>query len=241
MYYYIIVALQGFCVYHCYTHRNNYYWIFAIIFLPLVGSILYLLMNVFQKRDIEKVQESLVTAINPSKKIKDLEKKFKFSETFENQVSLADAYLNEGMYEEAIKNYRASLKDVFVNDFYVISKLVEAYYYAEDYDNTIQYVDKIKDNPSFRKSKASFLYGLALEKTGNMASAEEYLRVFDAPYSNFNERLELSRFLVRQNKIEEAKEVLQEMISESEHMSRQSFKTNREAIKKAKEEFAALV
>lgn len=240
MYYYVIVALQGFCVYHCYTHRNNYYWIFAIIFLPLVGSILYLFMNVFQKRDIEKVQESLVTAINPSKKIKDLERRFKFSETFENQVSLADAYLNEGMYEEAIKNYRASLKDVFVNDFYAISKLVEAYCYAADYDNAIHYVDKIKDNPSFRKSKASFLYGLALEKTGGIELAEEYLRIFDAPYSNFNERLELSRFLVRQNKIEEAKEVLQEMISESEHMSRQSFRTNREVIKKAKEEFVAL-
>ncbi|TMU50504.1 hypothetical protein FGG15_19295 [Flagellimonas algicola] len=70
MYYYAIIALQGFCVYHCYTNRNNYYWIFAIIFLPVIGCILYLFTNVFQKRDIEKVQESLVTAINPSKKLR---------------------------------------------------------------------------------------------------------------------------------------------------------------------------
>ena len=80
-------------------------------------------MNVFQKRDLVKVQENIATTINPTKKIRDLEKKFKFSTTFENQVALADAYLEAGMYTKAIQNYEASLKDVFKKDFYVISKL----------------------------------------------------------------------------------------------------------------------
>lgn len=197
-------------------------------------------MNVFRRRDIEKVQESLVTAINPSKKIKDLEKKFKFSETFENQVALADAYLEEGMYQEAIANYKASLKDMFSNDFYVISKLVEAYYYSSDFSNAISHANTIAKNSKFRKSRASFLFGMALEKEGDVLKAEETLRTFDAPYSNFMERLELARFLRRNNKNPEAKEIYQEMVSESESMSKQSYRLNRELIKKAKEELFAL-
>ncbi|THV59108.1 hypothetical protein EZV76_09735 [Flagellimonas alvinocaridis] len=238
--YYLIIALQGFCVYHCYANRNNYYWILAIIFLPLVGSILYLFMNVFQRRDIEKVQESLVTVINPSKKIKDLEKKLRFSETFENRVALADAYLNEGMNMGAIENYKASLKDVFANDFYVISKLVEAYYFSDDFDNAIQTAKRIENDSRFRKSKSSFLYGMALEKRNDPISAEEYLRAFDAPYSNYRERLELARFLIRQDRMADGKLVYQEMISESESMSKQSYRMNRELVKKIKEEFAGL-
>ncbi|WP_422350515.1 PLDc N-terminal domain-containing protein [Flagellimonas sp.] len=240
MYYYAIIALQGFCVYHCYTNRNNYYWIFAIIFLPVIGCILYLFTNVFQKRDIEKVQESLVTAINPSKKITDLEKKLKFSETFENRVALADAYLEEGLYPEAISHYESSLKDVFSKDFYVISKLLEAHYHNSNPEEVVVCAEKILDNPKFRKSKASFLYALTLEKMGKMQAAEEVMRTFDAPYSNFSERLELARFLQRQGKLEDAKELYQEMVSEFENMSKPNFRQNRHLIKIIREELQAL-
>lgn len=240
MYYYLIIALQGFCLYHCYTHRNNYYWFLAIIFLPVVGSLLYLFMNVFQKRDVEKVQETLVTAINPTKKIKDLEKRFKFSATFENQVALADGYLEEGMFSEAISNYEASLKDVFAKDFYVISRLVEANYYANEFQKAIEEASKIETDSKFRKSKASFLYAMALEKEGNLTKAEELLNAFDAPYSNFPERLELARFLVRNSKLAEGKAVYDEMLAESENMSKSSSRANRPFIKKAKEERNAL-
>ncbi len=240
MYYYLIIGLQGFCLYHCYTHRNNYYWFLAIIFLPVVGSVLYLFMNVFQKRDVEKVQETLITAINPTKKIKDLEKRFKFSATFENQVALADAYLEEGMNREAIFNYEASLKDVFANDFYVLSKLVEANYYANDFKKAITEAAKIEKDFKFRKSKASFLFAMALEKEVELHRAEELLNTFDAPYSNFMERLELARFLIRNNKLTEGKAVYNEMLAEAENMSKSSSRANRGFIKKAREERNAL-
>lgn len=197
-------------------------------------------MNVFQKRDIEKVQDSLVTAINPSKKIKDLEKKLKFSETFENRVALADAYLNENLYPEAISHYEASLKDVFSQDFYVISKLLEANYYSGNLEEVILQAEKISGNTQFRKSKASFFYALSLEKHGDLDLAEEVLRTFDAPYSNFIERLELGRFLTRQNRPSDAKEIYQEMLGEAENMSKQNLRQHRDTIKKVREELQQL-
>lgn len=81
MYYYFIIALQGFCIYHCYSNRNNYYWWLAIVFLPVVGSLAYLFMNVIRKNDFEKAQETLITVINPSKKNSRSRKK---TEIFEN-------------------------------------------------------------------------------------------------------------------------------------------------------------
>ncbi|MEO1548530.1 MAG: hypothetical protein AAFU74_17435 [Bacteroidota bacterium] len=189
---------------------------------------------------MEKVQETLIMAINPTKKIKDLEKRFKFSATFENQVALADAYLEEGMNREAIFNYEASLKDVFANDFYVLSKLVEANYYANDFKKAITEAAKIEKDSKFRKSKASFLFAMALEKEGELHRAEELLNTFDAPYSNFMERLELARFLIRNNKLTEGKAVYNEMLAEAENMSKSSSRANRGFIKKAREERNAL-
>lgn len=235
MYYYLILALQVYCAYDCYTKRNNFYWYFAIIFVPVIGCLIYLFVNVISKRDVDGVQQNLVSVLNPTKKIDDLEKKFKFSETFENQVNLADAYLEAEHFEKAIANYEASLKDVFKEDFYTLSKLEEAYYFSSKFNEAIFCAEKIKGNPKFRKSKAAFLYALALEKIERVVEAEELLKTFDAPYSRYQERLELSKFLIRNAKTDEAREILQEIVTESDGMSKTSYQKNRILIAKAKE------
>lgn len=235
MYYYLILALQVYCAYHCYTNRNDYYWYFAIIFLPLIGCLVYLFVNVIRKGDVDKVQENIISAINPTKKITELEKKFKFSDTFVNQVALADAYLEASHFEKAIEHYEASLKDVFKEDFYVLSKLQEAHYFSSNFDTSKKYAEQIKDHSKFNKSKASFLYALTLEKDGHIDEAETRLRTFDAPYSRYQERLELAKFFIRHAKTAEAKELLNEIAAESEGMSKTSYRQNKILINKAKE------
>ena len=64
---------------------------------------------------------------------------------------------------------------------------------------------RIADNTKFKKSKAAFLYGMALEKKGDIEKAEAYLKTFDAPYSRYMERLELAKFYIRIGKLAEAK------------------------------------
>ncbi|PCJ92673.1 MAG: hypothetical protein COA50_15330 [Flavobacteriaceae bacterium] len=197
-------------------------------------------MKVYRKVDVDKVQDNIISVINPSKRIIDLEKKLKFSETFGNQVALADAYLESEMYDKAIENYEASLKDVFKNDFHVISKLVEAHYSHSQFDKAIAYAEKIKDNAKFKKSKGAFLYGLALEKKGHIQLSEEQLVQFDAPFSRYQERLVLGQFYIRNKKDKEAKTILQEIVDESKRLSKQGYSTNRIIIKKAEEILATL-
>ncbi len=235
MYFYFIIALQGYCIYHCYTHKREYYWILAVIFLPLVGSLIYLFMNVIQKQDIDKVQHGVTTLLNPTKKISDLEKRLKFADTFQNRVALADAYLEAEHYEKAIEHYKTALSDVFKHDFYVISKLQEAYYFSSDFDTSLVYAEQLKEQPKFAKSKAAFLYALAKEKKGDIETATKYLKTFNAPYSRYQERLELAKFYIRNSKLADAREILEEIVTEAEGMSKQSYQQNKLLIAKAKE------
>ncbi|PIE99863.1 MAG: hypothetical protein CR994_08990 [Maribacter sp.] len=204
-----------------------------------MGSLLYLFLNVFQKRDMEKVQEEITLAINPTKKITDLEKKLEFSDTFENKVALADAYLGLGQYEKAIALYRSSLKGTFEKDYYAISNLIEALCCSEQFTEAIEKIEVIKDSPRFKKSKAMLLYGLALEKTGEIGSAETILEQFNAPYSRYKERLELAKFYIRNGKTEKARTILNDISKESEGMSKQSYKLHQGFIKNAKEMLVA--
>lgn len=197
-------------------------------------------MNVVRKSDVEKDQENIIQTLNPTKKVRDLEKKLKFSETFENKVALADVYMENGMFEKAIEHYNSSLVDMFKNDYYVLSRIQEAYFGLNDMDLSLKTAEKINDNKKFLKSNANFLYAKALERKGDLDLAEEQFRSFDAPYNYYHQRLEFAKFLMRVQKDDEAKQLLQEIANESESMSRQSYRANRLTIKLVKEELAKL-
>jgi hypothetical protein len=186
---------------------------------------------VFKKRNLAKVQDNLTHIINPTKKITELEKQLQFSKSFANQSALADAYLEAGMFEKAILNYEACLDGMFKNDFYVISKLCEAYYGNADYEQVVQTAKRIEKDAKYRKSRAFTCVALSNEQLGEATIAEEMLLTFDAPFSNYEERLTLLRFLKRHGKSDEAQNLLDELKVEISRMSKMSYKQNKEAVR----------
>lgn len=230
MAYYLIIALQGFCIYHLFKNRNPYYWIFLIIFLPVVGCIIYLITQVYNKRDAEKITSEITHIINPTKKIKDLEKQLQFSESYQNRVNLADAYLEIKDYNNAIPHYLEALEGNLQNDLYIIKQLIEAYFKIEDFEQVALYAEKIKEHSEFKKSRVQFLYGLALERLGKFDKAETNLKAIDIRYSFYNERLIYAKFLISRKKEAEAKEILEEIQAESQHMTKPNKKLFRATI-----------
>lgn len=227
MLYYLVLGLQIYCAYHVYTTRNKIYWYLVIFFLPVLGSIIYLITQVFTKKDVDKVQNEITAVINPTKKTKDLEAKVQFSDTFQNRLDLADAYNEIHIYDKAISNYKEALKGMHTDDFYGNSQLIKAYYHLEEYQEVITYAQRIKDKPSFEKSKAQFMYGLALSKTGAVTNAEEILKKIDQRYSNYEERFILASFFIEHDKKEQAKALLEEMINEGENLTKPNQKKYR--------------
>jgi hypothetical protein len=210
--YYLTIAFQVFCIYHAYKNRSAYYWYFVIFFLPLIGCIIYLLTQVINKQDVASITDEITTIINPTKKIKDLEKELEFSDTFQSKINLANAYLENKEYASAILYYEKALEGNFKNDPHTLNKLVHCYFETANFDKVITYANKIDINKEFKES--IYYYGLALEKKELLDEAEIQLKKMDKRYSNYPERLELSKFLIRRNKKVEAKEILTEMASE---------------------------
>ena len=240
MYYYLILILQGFCIYHAYTNRKAYYWYFLIIFLPFIGCLIYLITQVFSKRDVTKAQDEITQIINPGKKIKDLEKRLSFSDTFENRTALADAYFQSGNIEMAIKYYEKSLDGMFKNDFYTISKLIDAYFQSDNLEKADFYAQKILSHKEFNKSKTQFIYGLVLVQLNRFDDAEIHLKHINAPYSNYKERIVLADFYLKYNKKEEAKEIYQDILDEGSYMRKESKRKYAASITEAKQKLTAL-
>jgi hypothetical protein len=225
-----VLILQIFCWYHAYKNGKDYFWYLIVLILPLIGAILYIFTQVFNKTDLEKITEEIVTAIVPSKKVKDAEKQLAFSDTFQNRVALADAHFENADYENANIHYEAALKGNFQKDFYVIKQMMGAMSQSQNYEEVIRLADEIKDKHEFKNSKSQYIYGVALDKLGRIEEAEQNLKTIDQRYSNYAERLVLAEFYHKNGKREKAVEILDEIISESQHMIPKNKKTYRQVV-----------
>jgi len=233
-YYYIPVALQAFCAYHSYQRGTLNRWIYIIVFLPLVGSGIYLFSEVFANRRGPKID--LGAIVNPGGKIKKLEDDLRFTDTFANKIKLADAYLASGQTERAIELYETSLTGTFADNEHALSQLLIAYYKQERYPEVIAIAEKIKRSQKFNKSQAHMYYALALENTGQIDAAEKEFKAMKGRYSCFEQRYQYGMFLKRTGRDDDAYRILTEMVDEIPHLGPIEKKSGREWFAKAKSE-----
>jgi hypothetical protein len=173
-----------------------------------------------------------VTAIvNPNKKIRAFKKKLSFSDTFQNKINLADAYLDIKDLTNAILYYEKALFGEFENHPQTLNKAIKCYFEIKKYDKVVTYARKINLEKSFRDSLC--IYAIALEKCAYFEEAEIQFKKTDKRYSNYPERLELSEFLIRIDKIADAKKVLSELVSEIENMIEANKKKHKFIYKQA--------
>lgn len=238
--YYLIIALQIFCIVHALRRGKEYGWIFFIVLIPIIGCIVYIITQMLNKTNMNTVQENLNTVINPGRKIKELEKKAKFSDTFENKIELADAYFADRQFEEAKELYISCLNGVFKDDTYANMQLGLTYFELGRYPQVEETLSKIKRHTEFRRSKAHLIFALAYEKLGYINQARTEFEDLNGTRSNIEYRYEYGLFLVRRNRAEQATELFEEIVGEVEFMDKN--KKTREAawIRKIQSELSQL-
>ena len=230
MHYYLIVALQGFCIYHAFKNNKPYYWYFIIFFVPVLGAIIYILTQVFNKNDADKIQSELTSIINPTKKIKDLEKRLEFSDTYTNRIELAEAYMQNKDMPNAVASFKKTLEDTVQDDTYTRHQLVLCYFKLKNYTAVVEHAKVIINKPEFEGSRQQFCYGLALKELGKLEKAEVQLKQIDRPYSNYDERLELAKFYIENSRASEGKALLGEISNEAQYMTKPNRRIYRSTI-----------
>jgi hypothetical protein len=235
-FYFMEVALQAFCVFHCLRKHNENRWIWIIVFLPLVGCLMYLFTEVFSGHPVRSITSEVAPLINPGGSVRKLEQQLQFSDTFQNRMALADAYLYKGLTEKAIELYEDSLKGLFAENEYGLMQLITAYGKVGRYEDIIPLAAKVYRSPQFHPSKAHILYAEALEQTGHIELAEKEYRAMCSRFSAFEARCRHGQFLRRAGRNGEARQLFSELVQESRQLNAREKRGNRGWFELAKEE-----
>jgi hypothetical protein len=234
MYYYIILALQGFCLFHAYRNGSASKWYWIIIFLPLVGCLLYLYENFYTPRSVGDITEGVKELVYSNYAVEKLEKEVKYSETYANKLNLADAYTERSRYDEAIQLYESCRKGQYENNPDLLRKLIHPYFKKKDYPKVVEIGKLLEPAKNLGDSEDKIAYAWGLHFTGNTDKAEEAFRKMDAKFANFPARVEFARFFIETGRSSEAKQTLKAIIDEHAGMESYERKLKKDVANQAK-------
>jgi len=191
----LLILVQIFCLYHAYTNKSEQKWFWIITFLPLVGSIIYLYDQFYNRRNIENIKEGVKETLIENYTINKLERKVNFSDTHSNKMELATEHLKVGNYNRALEIFKECSKGSYVTDSYLNMKLLKANYLTKEYEEVVKYGSQLIGVKEFKNSEEMTAYAWATYKVGNVEKAESLFLQMDISYSNYENRLEYAYFL----------------------------------------------
>lgn len=235
-YYYISIALQALCVWHCIKKGNQQKWIWIIVFLSFIGCVAYFFSEIVTGSEMNRLGSGLSTVVNPGGGVRKLQQRLTFADTFENRIALADAYLAAGETEKAIHLYEQSLKGVFAENEHGVMQLMMAYEKVGRYKDILPLARLAKSSPQFARSKAHIAYANALAKTGQAVAAEKEFESMKGRFSAFEPRYHYGLFLLDTDRKEEARNLFAEVLHEEKHLSSRERRFHRQWFTKSREE-----
>lgn len=152
MLYYLIGALpyilQLLLIVHIIKNHKPFLWLWLIVFLPYIGGIVYIIMEIIpdliSSDAVGKMGRNLADAVNPGRKLSELESLVKRQDTIANRTKLADCYVSLERFEEAIALYDSCLTGPYSDDAELLVKKINALFLWGKTDTAKALMDEFK-------------------------------------------------------------------------------------------------
>ena len=213
----IPLALIVICVVHAVRRGNVFPWIYIIVFLPGIGSLIYIAIEIIPElmrgRAAARLKSGAAAAIDPNRSFREAHRAAELVGSVDSKRALAEQYMARGAYADAVEIYRATAVGQFKDDPALLMGLARAQFMNGDPAGAQVSLDALQAaDPNFVSGEAHLLYARALEGQGkNDEAIAEYRRV--VPYFSGEEaRARFAMLLDKTGAHDEAREVYREIL-----------------------------
>lgn len=172
-YYYLFLVVQVVCIIHALrTGRRE--WIYLLIFLPFVGAIAYLIVEVLPEVRRGDFLSNMQGVFFPKARIRDRERRLRVSDSVTNRLNLADAYAEQGRFGDAIPLVKSCMTDLYASDPDLLLRLARLYFHNGQFSESVECFSKglYPESKGLNRMEDEILYARALEGSGNKEAAE---------------------------------------------------------------------
>lgn len=235
----ISLAIQIYFAVHAYRTGRTF-WIFILIFFPVVGSLVYLFAEYLpsmrsRRVALDDVGRRVVERINPAAEVRRLEDQVALNPSVDHRLQLAAAYLRASRTDEGLAMLRACMSGVHAEDPKVLSRAARALYetgHLDEARDTIRRFFAAEPRPAH---EMRVLHARMLDDAGETEAA---LREYQALSGGAGEegRVRYGLLLRRLGRDAEADAVFGQVVRHARLSSGEYRKQEREWIETAKRE-----
>src|SRR5882672_12193931 len=174
--YIVLIGFDLLCAVHVVKTRRPLYWVFIILVIPGLGSLVYfiaeMLPDLLHSREAKQAVHGARKAMDPERDYRALADQFDTVDTVANRQALAEECLRLGKTEQAITLYQGALAGIHKTDPMIMHALARAYFAAGDFASCTRTLEALRAaNPTFESADAHLLYARGLEGEGRRGEA----------------------------------------------------------------------
>jgi hypothetical protein len=176
----ISTIVTAILIIHVLKTGRDFRWIFLLIFLPGIGALIYVVMEILPAFTgglaARRAARRVGKLVDPGRSLRQHQLDYERSRNVDTATRLANELVREGRYDEAIKVCEESRDGVFADDPTLLMALASGRFAKREFGKAIETLDELRaKNPQFRSPDGHLLYARALEEEGRTAQAfEEY-------------------------------------------------------------------
>jgi hypothetical protein len=172
----VIVLLQLTVVYHAFKTRRPYYWIFVIMAFPVMGALVYFLVEILpgsrSERSLKKIGNDIVKAVNPDREMKRKAEELAICGSVENKLKLAEELVERGMFDEAIELYQSAREGQYVYAPDLLYGLARARFFNGDHLDARKLLGELQEHaPRYYAQEVALMKARAAARFGDRATA----------------------------------------------------------------------
>jgi hypothetical protein len=234
------LIIQIALVVHVLKTGRAIYWIYLIMFIPVVGWVAYLIVEVLPdlsgNRRARSAIRGLRKTLDPEADIRHHQRMLQLSGSVDAARHLAGELVASGRFAEAIERYKEALTGLYEHDPDLLLGLAQAQFGNGEFANARATLDTlIEKNPDFRSADGHLLYARSVEECGDLEKAGEEYAAVAAYYSGAEAKIRYARLLEKTGKADQALSVYKDVVTAAELAPRHFRKAQKPWIAEARD------
>jgi hypothetical protein len=215
LYFLAILVAQVFFAVHA-IRQGKAWWLLILFFFPGVGVLVYFfaeyLPSVRSGGGLRSAGRQLARRLNPAAEVKRLEDEVALSNTVNNRLALADAYLHAGRGDDAVALVRTCLQGIHEDDPRVLGALARACHAAGHMDEARDAMERLKRQGTMLTASVQLLDARIAEDSGDVEGALRAYGVLARGAAGEEARCRYALLLKQVGREDEAYAVFEEML-----------------------------
>ena len=237
---FLLLLLDVALIVHAVKTGRSSIWVMVILMLPGLGALTYSVVEILPgflgSRSARRAQTSLVKAINPAGRYRELKDQLTVVDTIANRSALANEALSIGKNDEALTQYRAIVAMPMGDEPAFYLGLARAETANGDFLGAVKTLEEIKIRwPDFNSADGHLLYARALEGAGRNEEALANYADVATYYPGVEPKARRAQLLAKLGHGDEARALAAEVVAGLERAPRHVRDNQREWMAAAKD------